>query len=231
MPCGDGCCKPEPIENADEKPNLEQIREKFPNLYANRPATPRPTVTVEPMTVADVIEAGAQTSPVRNEDGEVVGYTYGATESKPLPRPTVTVGPLDREDLVELGVMEAEVVEKVDPYEMPPSRVRYNTPPMMRYPSDREDLAAFARDFFDGCQAISREKNLRYAGEFDPFKNFRLGGQYGIAIRMTDKVSRLLTLTEPGCKIDGADESVEDTCRDLANYAMLLSAMRANERS
>lgn len=105
------------------------------------------------------------------------------------------------------------------------------TPAQFRYPADREDLSEFAVKFFAECMQIAREKNLRYAGDTDPFKNFRLGGTYGIAIRMTDKVSRLLTLTEPGSQIDGADESVEDTCRDLANYAMLLSAMRSNERS
>lgn len=210
MPCGDGgCCDTAKIENADEKPDLNQIREKYPNLYR----TPRPEITVEPLTQADVVEAGGTAVPIKNENGDVMGYTYERTETGPLPTTTLA------------GSSVAEL------YAMPPTRVRYNTPPMMRYPSDRDDLALFACDFFDHCQEISREKNLRYAGAEDPFKNFRLGGQYGIAIRMTDKVSRLLTLTEPGCQVDGADESIEDTCRDLANYAMLLCAMRSNERS
>lgn len=178
--------------------------------------TPAPVITVEPATMADVIEAGAPIAEVRNEDGDVMGYTYGATETGRA--------------VAEAEVIQAVEVERVDPYDMG-DRVRYTTPAPFRYPSDREDLSEFAQRFFGRCMEISREKNLRYAGALDPFKNFRLGGTYGIAIRMTDKVSRLLTLTEPGCKIDGADESVEDTCHDLANYAMLLAAMRSNERS
>ena len=98
-----------------------------------------------------------------------------------------------------------------------------------RYPSTTKELLEFANTFFAECVEIAHQRNVRYAGAYDPFRNFRLGGDYGIAIRMTDKVSRLLTLTEPHTTIDGGDESIEDTCRDLANYAMLLAAMRRNE--
>jgi len=97
------------------------------------------------------------------------------------------------------------------------------------YPSTPQELEHFARAFFGDCIDISREKNARYAGAKDPFKNFRLGGTYGIAIRMTDKVSRLLTLLDPTNTVGDNGESIEDTCKDLANYAMLLSAMRKNE--
>lgn len=92
-------------------------------------------------------------------------------------------------------------------------------------------LLAFARDFGLECRDIVYEKNQRYAECDDPFKNFRLGGTYGIVIRMTDKVSRLLTMLNPAHPQDAtADESIEDTCKDLANYAMLLAAMRAEEK-
>ena len=97
-------------------------------------------------------------------------------------------------------------------------------------PTTPQELTEFAIDFFYDCIQVSKEKNARYAGPVDPFKNFRLGGTYGIAIRMTDKVSRLLTLLDPNNKIDSADETIEDTCQDLANYAMLLVGMRKNER-
>ena len=99
-----------------------------------------------------------------------------------------------------------------------------------RYPANLAELVNFADVFFNECMRIVEVKNTRYAGPIDPFTNFRLGGQYGIVIRMTDKISRLLTLTNPAHSMDGADESIEDTCRDLANYAMLLAAMRRNER-
>jgi len=104
------------------------------------------------------------------------------------------------------------------------------TPAPLRYPSTTKDLIEFAREFFDKCLAIMEAKNARYAGAYDPFRNLRAGGEYGIAIRMGDKVSRLNTLTHPTNTVDGADESVKDTCLDTANYAMLLAALRANER-
>ena len=93
------------------------------------------------------------------------------------------------------------------------------------------ELIAFASEFSADCRRIVYEKNRRYAAAEDPFKNFRLGGSYGIVVRMTDKVSRLLTLLNPAHPIDAtADESIDDTCKDLANYAMLLAAMRAEEK-
>ena len=97
-------------------------------------------------------------------------------------------------------------------------------------PTTSQELKEFAIDFFYDCIQIANKKNTRYAGPIDPFKNFRLGGTYGIVIRMTDKVSRLLTLLDPTNKISESDESIEDTCRDLANYSMLLAGMLANEK-
>lgn len=109
-------------------------------------------------------------------------------------------------------------------------KVDLHTPPHFRYPSTTDELLKFGGNFFNSCLAIAEKRNKRYAGPYDPFKNFRLGGDYGIAIRMTDKVSRLLTLLHPSNTTDDDGESIEDTCLDLANYAMLLGAMRANER-
>jgi len=106
----------------------------------------------------------------------------------------------------------------------------FSTPAMMRYPATSEELMAYGADFFRGCLDIAKQRNDRYATPSDPFRNFRTCGEYGIAVRMTDKVSRLLTLTTPGAT-DDLEESIDDTCLDLANYAMLLIALRANERS
>lgn len=52
------------------------------------------------------------------------------------------------------------------------------------------------------------------------------------AIRINDKASRLYTLTRAAClgrTIDHGDESVRDTLRDLAGYALLLLAECAGE--
>jgi hypothetical protein len=45
-------------------------------------------------------------------------------------------------------------------------------------------------------------------------------GLYGIAVRMSDKVHRLLTLTR-SASTDPGDESITDTLLDLAVYAVI----------
>lgn len=69
--------------------------------------------------------------------------------------------------------------------------------------------------------AITLAKNNDYGGQDDPYKNFRLDGAHGILIRAGDKMSRLRTAIVEKRKF-AVDESIEDTCLDLANYALLL---------
>jgi len=148
---------------------------------------------------------------VKNKDGATVGYYWDVHET-----------PDERSDRIFMGMT------KVD--QVPIKEIKaLVTNGEATTPTTPEELTLFAIDFFYDCIQVSKEKNARYAGPVDPFKNFRLGGTYGIAIRMTDKVSRLLTLLDPMNKIDSADETIEDTCQDLANYAMLLAGMRKNE--
>lgn len=45
-------------------------------------------------------------------------------------------------------------------------------------------------------------------------------GMYGIAVRMSDKIHRLLTLTR-SASADTGDESIADTLLDLAVYAVI----------
>jgi hypothetical protein len=98
------------------------------------------------------------------------------------------------------------------------------------YPSTPTELVAFAEEYFASCVDIAKRKNARYAGPVDPFTNFRQGGAYGIAIRLGDKVARLNTLLHPLNNIDEDDETLEDTCKDIANYSFLLAGLRKNER-
>lgn len=74
--------------------------------------------------------------------------------------------------------------------------------------------------------AISRAKNSDYAGEGDPFLNFKASEMYGIPVsqaiivRMSDKLMRASNLLQrPGLV---ADEKIGDTLQDLANYAVIL---------
>lgn len=67
-------------------------------------------------------------------------------------------------------------------------------------------------------------KNHDYANAVDPLANLRKHGEYGIVVRMDDKTSRLESFFGPKgrAKLKVKDEKIEDTCIDLANYALLL---------
>jgi len=72
---------------------------------------------------------------------------------------------------------------------------------------------------------IIKAKNSDYGASDDPFANFRMFGELGFAVRLSDKLSRIKTLLERGsAKVK--DESLEDTILDMANYCYLLLAYR-----
>lgn len=88
----------------------------------------------------------------------------------------------------------------------------------------------FADDFFGDCIEISRRKNADYTGvNQDPFANFKsvenlgIKTEQGFLTRMMDKMARLGSFVAKG-ELEVKDESWEDTCKDLANYACLLAA-------
>lgn len=95
-----------------------------------------------------------------------------------------------------------------------------------------EEYIEFHKNACDKMHDITQRKNADYTGDSgDPFKNFR-GCEYkgvasteaGIWTRMDDKMSRIATFISKGA-FQVKDESVEDTCLDLANYAIILAAV------
>lgn len=70
--------------------------------------------------------------------------------------------------------------------------------------------------------ALTSAKNADYASDSDPFANFRTFGTLGILVRVSDKFARLKTALVDKQKLAVASETVEDTCLDLATYAVLL---------
>ncbi len=88
---------------------------------------------------------------------------------------------------------------------------------------------------YDNNVQISSRKNSDYAGEDDPFANFRvcealgIPAEVGLLVRMTDKLSRISNLIKPGVTAKVADESVLDTLADLANYSMILRMYLENK--
>jgi len=83
------------------------------------------------------------------------------------------------------------------------------------------------KETLDKMYEIHIAKNHDYAGKANPFKNFELveavgvcSVEKGILVRMCDKMSRISNLLETEGKV--ADEKIEDTLCDLANYSVIL---------
>lgn len=89
-------------------------------------------------------------------------------------------------------------------------------------PQERNDLI---RSYFEQDMALLMAKGQDYAGNQDCLANLKRFGEYGIVVRLSDKFSRLETLTKAvlsGGSRAVLDESLIDTLRDIRNYAFLL---------
>lgn len=82
---------------------------------------------------------------------------------------------------------------------------------------------------FKECLEIAKIKNADYANEDDAFKNFKgvelvgVDARRGILVRIVDKISRISNLLDRKEKVK--DEKIEDTIKDLINYANILLAL------
>ncbi len=84
----------------------------------------------------------------------------------------------------------------------------------------REKLLSVHDDLCQMAKNLMIIKNHDYAALSDPFRNFRLFGELGILVRLSDKLARLQSFVENG-ELKVKDESVLDTCLDLINYSVL----------
>lgn len=91
-----------------------------------------------------------------------------------------------------------------------------------------DEFLSACRLFMSDSMSLMEKKNADYSGVDDPFRNFRsceslgIPTGVGIAVRMTDKMSRLHSILRRGeCSVE--DESAIDTLRDLCNYAAILA--------
>lgn len=68
-------------------------------------------------------------------------------------------------------------------------------------------------------------KNDDYAHGDDAFRNFRRHGTFGVLVRLGDKLARLDSFEERGeFSVNG--EAIEDTCKDIINYAVIYLGMK-----
>ncbi len=76
---------------------------------------------------------------------------------------------------------------------------------------------------------LIKKKNKDYSNFEDPFANFRLFGELGFLVRMSDKMMRLKQILESG-KVNVQGETFEDSLQDLSNYCNLLLAFLVERR-
>ena len=78
-------------------------------------------------------------------------------------------------------------------------------------------------------------KNHDYASNKDPMSNFKeceeigVDAFRGVLVRMSDKWSRIRQLTSKGTNLV-KDESIEDTLKDLAVYALIAILLHRDRR-
>ena len=84
---------------------------------------------------------------------------------------------------------------------------------------------------FNKCLEIADAKGRDYSGTTDGMGNFRDFGWRGIVVRLGDKYHRIKNLImNQGMTRAVHDESIDDTLRDLINYAALALVMRVIEQ-
>lgn len=88
---------------------------------------------------------------------------------------------------------------------------------------------------FGECLDIVKGKNISYATNEDPFKNFRLAEIMGICstedailVRLCDKFSRIYNLR--GVEICPDNEAFEDAVKDAINYLGIFLIYVKNKR-
>lgn len=104
----------------------------------------------------------------------------------------------------------------------------------------REEYIRFHEEACRRMVEITKKKNADYTGgSDDPFNNFRHIGnlvqgmpsvcEIGFLTRMSDKFSRIGSFISKG-RLEVADESVDDTLLDLANYCILMLGFITEKR-
>ena len=103
----------------------------------------------------------------------------------------------------------------------------------------RQDLLNIHDNVSRAAKKLMEAKNHDYSGgpdSTDAFLNFTRVEKMGITdtktgflVRMTDKMSRLITFVQGG-KLEVKDEALKDTLIDLINYSILLYAFTLEKK-
>ena len=102
-----------------------------------------------------------------------------------------------------------------------------------------EELLELHEKTCETCRDIMRQKNNDYTGgktSQDPFATFNassvlgMNPVQGLLLRVIDKIQRIRSFTNDK-ELKVANESVEDACDDIVNYAILAKAMLKEQRA
>jgi len=102
-----------------------------------------------------------------------------------------------------------------------------------------KELLQLHDDTCKACKAIMQQKNSDYTGgkgATDVFANFNaskilnIHPVQGLLLRVIDKIQRIRSFTNDK-ELLVPNETVEDACDDIVNYAILAKAMLREERS
>ena len=102
-----------------------------------------------------------------------------------------------------------------------------------------KELLQLHDDTCNACKAIMKQKNSDYTGgkgATDVFANFNASKMLGIhpvqglLLRVIDKIQRIRSFTNDK-ELSVPNETVEDACDDIVNYAILAKTMLMEERS
>lgn len=90
--------------------------------------------------------------------------------------------------------------------------------------SGAKDLEGDIATYLSRAFVIFKERQRKYGSG-----NIARRGPVGVLVRMDDKLARLDRLFMEGAGDTATDESVEDTCLDVANYALILLLCHAGK--
>tara|TARA_R100000995_G_scaffold20181_1_gene8339 strand:+ start:925 stop:1386 length:462 start_codon:yes stop_codon:yes gene_type:complete len=102
-----------------------------------------------------------------------------------------------------------------------------------------KELLKLHDDTCRACRVIMQKKNSDYTGgksATDPFANFNaskildIHPVQGLLLRVIDKIKRIYSFTNDS-ELSVPNETVEDACDDIVNYAILAKAMLLDQRS
>lgn len=102
---------------------------------------------------------------------------------------------------------------------------------------NKEQYLAEFKALTDMMYEITKAKNSDYTGDSaQPFKNFTMvetmgfaSTEQGFCTRLTDKMMRIAGFVKNGT-LQVADEKVEDTLLDMANYSLLFICYLKSKR-